>query len=187
MSMASMRETVERDYVLAHVLTVLGPLPNTQNMIFKGGTALRMCYFEAYRYSADLDFSLINGMTIATALTTVRAALDATKELIGFPILVLTEDGKHIEYVGPLRRQRDVKLDLADDELVEDTATRPLFPCYPDQAIVTIAQAGLPQPAWRSSRTLFACRLPAVPSIASSAAIPTATSRPTSGPRSCSR
>jgi predicted nucleotidyltransferase component of viral defense system len=49
--------TVERDYVLAHVLTALGPLPDTQNMTFKGGTALRMCYFEAYRYSADLDLT----------------------------------------------------------------------------------------------------------------------------------
>jgi len=80
-------KTVERDYVLTHVLGALGPLPDKQSMIFKGGTALRMCYFEAYRYSADLDFSLINGMTVATALTTVRAALVTAKELIGFPIL----------------------------------------------------------------------------------------------------
>jgi predicted nucleotidyltransferase component of viral defense system len=127
-------KTVERDYVLTHVLTVLGPLPDTQNMIFKGGTALRMCYFEEYRYSADLDFSLINGMTVAAALTPVSAALEATKQLIGFPSLALTEDGKHIEYVGPLGKQRDVKLDLADDERVENTATRPLLHRYPDQA-----------------------------------------------------
>jgi hypothetical protein len=132
-------KTVERDYVLTHVLTALGPLPDTQNMIFKGGTALRMCYFEAYRYSADLDFSVINGRTVTTALTTVRAALDATKELIGFPTLALTEDGKHFEYQGPLGKQRAVKLDLADDERVEDTATRPLLHRYPDQAKAEIA------------------------------------------------
>jgi len=50
----------------------------------------------------------------------------------------LIEDGKHIEYVGPLGKERDVKLDLADDERVQNTATRPLFHRYPDQAAAEI-------------------------------------------------
>lgn len=55
--------TVERDYVLAHCLVAVSRLPEAGSLVFKGGTALRMCYFDDYRYSADLDFSLIGGLT----------------------------------------------------------------------------------------------------------------------------
>jgi predicted nucleotidyltransferase component of viral defense system len=47
--------------------------------------------------------------------------------------LALTDDGKHIEYIGPLGGRRAVKLDVADDELVEDAAPAALLPRYPDQ------------------------------------------------------
>lgn len=51
--------TVERDYVLAHIIAGLAALDIDHGLVFKGGTALRLCYFDDYRYSADLDFSLI--------------------------------------------------------------------------------------------------------------------------------
>lgn len=75
--------TVERDYVLAHIVAALGALDDEHGLVFKGGTALRLCYFEDYRYSADLDFSVVEGdiegayATIATALTQVVGAVDA--------------------------------------------------------------------------------------------------------------
>ena len=37
--------TVERDYVLAHVIAALGTLGDGHGLVFKGGTALRLCYF----------------------------------------------------------------------------------------------------------------------------------------------
>jgi predicted nucleotidyltransferase component of viral defense system len=49
---------VERDYVLAHSLSAISERDREQQLVFKGGTALRLCHFEDYRYSADLDFSL---------------------------------------------------------------------------------------------------------------------------------
>ncbi len=49
---------VERDYVLTHVLATLSGRDEEGQFVFKGGTALRLCYFGDYRYSADLDFSL---------------------------------------------------------------------------------------------------------------------------------
>lgn len=87
-------------------------------MIFKGGTALRLCYFDDYRYSADLGFSLANGMTAEQARAVVLNSLGETAERIGLPQLALTEDDTpRISYRGPLGRERFVKLDLADDEL----------------------------------------------------------------------
>ena len=50
--------TVERDYVLTHVMCAIAQHAAARGMIFKGGTALRLCYVEEFRYSADLDFSL---------------------------------------------------------------------------------------------------------------------------------
>jgi len=51
-------KTVERDYVLTHAVAAISRHATAAGLIFKGGTALRLCYFEDYRYSADLDFSL---------------------------------------------------------------------------------------------------------------------------------
>lgn len=126
-------KTVERDYVLTHVVAGIGQQPGSEHMAFKGGTALRLCYFEDYRYSADLDFSLTGGMTRADAATLVAGALEAIVSAHGFAYLAVGGEGDRIEYTGPLRRQRHVKLDLAVDELVEDTARMPLLTRYDDQ------------------------------------------------------
>lgn len=44
-----------------------------------------------------------------------------------------TVDPAADRYVGPLGRPRRLKLDLADDELVENTTRRPVFRRYGDQ------------------------------------------------------
>ena len=49
---------IERDYVLAWFLTGLAGHPLRDVLAFKGGTALRRCWFENYRFSEDLDFTL---------------------------------------------------------------------------------------------------------------------------------
>jgi len=122
--------TVERDYVLAHVIAALGALGDGHGLVFKGGTALRLCYFEDYRYSADLDFSVVDGgleaayATIEAALTAVTGAVEA---------LQLTDDEpKRIAYQGPLGRQRTLKLDIADDELVLNVDRIRLLQRWPD-------------------------------------------------------
>lgn len=53
-------EIVEKDYVLGWILAAIASHPETKNLwIFKGGTCLKKCYFETYRFSEDLDFSLL--------------------------------------------------------------------------------------------------------------------------------
>jgi predicted nucleotidyltransferase component of viral defense system len=46
---------VERDYVLSHIVDALARSNPPQGLVFKGGTALRLCFYEEFRYSADLD------------------------------------------------------------------------------------------------------------------------------------
>jgi predicted nucleotidyltransferase component of viral defense system len=53
----------ERDYVLAHIVSQLQHAAPSDGgrLVFKGGTALRFVHIKNYRYSADLDFSIVNG------------------------------------------------------------------------------------------------------------------------------
>jgi len=50
---------IELDHALSWVLAAIGSDPQAkENLIFKGGTCLKKCYFgEHYRFSEDLDFS----------------------------------------------------------------------------------------------------------------------------------
>ena len=53
---------VERDYAQSYVL--LGIAANDvlkERLIFKGGTALKKVHFASYRFSEDLDFSMVDG------------------------------------------------------------------------------------------------------------------------------
>ena len=52
-------QIVEKDYVLGWVLAgVYEQTALAESWIFKGGTCLKKCYFETYRFSEDLDFTL---------------------------------------------------------------------------------------------------------------------------------
>jgi predicted nucleotidyltransferase component of viral defense system len=136
--------TVERDYVLAHVMCGIARHDAATGMIFKGGTALRLCYVEGFRYSADLDFSL-EGLSRDDATALVVEALEGLKDTLGFPELGLAHsesveatEGPNVTpgrvyYLGPLGRRREIKLDLADDELIEEVSTASIIARYSDQ------------------------------------------------------
>ncbi len=48
--------TLEKDYALTNLLSVIANFPKLNKMVFKGGTALKKVYFENFRFSEDLDF-----------------------------------------------------------------------------------------------------------------------------------
>lgn len=53
---------IEKDYVLGWLLAGISNEPELANTwIFKGGTCLRKCYYETYRFSEDLDFTVVAG------------------------------------------------------------------------------------------------------------------------------
>jgi len=120
----------ERDYVLAHVVAQLhrANLEADSRIVFKGGTALRLVHIDGYRYSADLDFTIL-GASAESVLPAVREILLAAKECAGFPLLELNEQGA-VAYVGPLgaAKPRTIKLDLADDEYVESVVAGTIRP-----------------------------------------------------------
>ena len=53
--------TIDKDWVLGHLLNGIASVKEINELfIFKGGTCLHKCYFETYRFSEDLDFTLLD-------------------------------------------------------------------------------------------------------------------------------
>ena len=124
-------QTVERDYVLAHIIAGFASLEDNHGVVFKGGTALRLCHFENYRYSADLDFSMIEG-NVADGYEVIHAALGQASGIIENLYLTTDKSPARIAYTGPLGRERRLKLDIADNELVLETEELSLIPRWDD-------------------------------------------------------
>ena len=128
---------VERDYVLAHIVAQLHRAITNEGgrLAFKGGTALRLVHVgDEYRYSADLDFTIVGGRKEA-AIAAIAEVLHSAKEHVGLPHLQLTEgNATAVAYIGPLgsARPRSIKLDLATDEYVETIAKGSVLDVWPD-------------------------------------------------------
>lgn len=143
-------DTVERDYVLTHVMASLSHHPDNDMFQFKGGTLLRLCYFDEYRYSADIDLNLDPDVDVNDAFGVLGEILVATQERVGLPHLALvTAPRLRIEFIGPKRtaRPRIIKLDISTDELITDGDKRlRLLHRYEDQPEThPIRTYGLPE------------------------------------------
>ncbi len=58
--MGVLPDTVDKDWVLGHVLKGIFETQGLgEQLVFKGGTCLKKCYFEDYRFSEDLDFTFL--------------------------------------------------------------------------------------------------------------------------------
>lgn len=144
-------DVVEKDYVLGWLLSSLSRHPEVKaNWLFKGGTCLKKCFFETYRFSEDLDFSLRPTARYGKEelLAVLReAAADAHQNSgIELPADGIELKDRHnkqqqatyqgkIAYRGPLGRPQVSKilLDLTAHELVVDDAdARPIYHAYPD-------------------------------------------------------
>ncbi len=75
---------IDHDYALGCYLCFLG----TQSIVkkkwlFKGGTAIRKCYFEEYRFSEDLDFTVLGIISVEYLRNVLGAANIAMQDAIG--------------------------------------------------------------------------------------------------------
>ncbi|MEA3497065.1 MAG: nucleotidyl transferase AbiEii/AbiGii toxin family protein [Bacteroidota bacterium] len=52
---------IDKDWILGHFLNAMFSFSDiSENFVFKGGTCLKKNYFQDYRFSEDLDFTLLN-------------------------------------------------------------------------------------------------------------------------------
>lgn len=72
---------VERDYAQSYVLLGIATTGTLRDsLVFKGGTALKKAYFGRYRFSEDLDFSMLAGPKGEELEREVRAAIGSARD-----------------------------------------------------------------------------------------------------------
>ena len=82
------KSTIDKDWVLGHFLDAFYSFKENKNLfVFKGGTCLHKCYIENYRFSEDLDFTLLDENFVVDKSFTQKIIRKAkNKSLIEFYI-----------------------------------------------------------------------------------------------------
>src|SRR3990167_5470309 len=130
-------DIIEKDYVLGWVLAgIASQTALIDNLIFKGGTCLKKCYFETYRFSEDLDYTVIDQQYIdekilqdnfkkVAAWVGDASGIEIPVDSIRFEKYQNNAGKESIEgrigYICPMRRRNSlarIKLDLTDDEIL---------------------------------------------------------------------
>ncbi len=116
---------IERDYCLAWFLSELAGHALRDALAFKGGTALRRCYFSDYRFSEDLDFTLINPIEFPEIRKGLDAIFTAVETKSGIKFIFERQDEQHqnshtfyLGYQGPLPTPNNVKVDITIKEKI---------------------------------------------------------------------
>lgn len=143
---------VEKDYVLGWMLAGIYRHEDlAESWVFKGGTCLKKCFFETYRFSEDLDFTLLRPEHLDADFlketfseigewiyeqTGIEIPADGQEfEIYENPRGQLSCQGK-ISYKGPVSPPHGlprIKLDLTADEKVVLTPIRvQIFHPYSD-------------------------------------------------------
>lgn len=153
-SFSLLPSVVEKDYVLGWMLAgIYAHEYLADRWIFKGGTCLKKCYFETYRFSEDLDFTLrdeehLDEEFLRTVFQDVvmwvaeQSGLNLPADQLEFDIYENTRGRRNcqgkIAYRGPVSPTSGgwpkVKLDLtADERLVLPPVRREVFHPYSDR------------------------------------------------------
>jgi uncharacterized protein len=138
-------QQIEKDYVLSWILRGIAWHEELkQAIVFKGGTVLKKVYFEDYRYSEDLDFTLLeSSITKEQIFEWFGEIFEYVKEEANIPLEIIDdnehEDGGinfYIGYVGPLGGQgsnKRIKIDVSRSEKLEfEPVLLPVFVGYSD-------------------------------------------------------
>ena len=133
---------IEKDYVLTWILYGVANHPILcKAIVFKGGTVLKKFYFENYRFSEDLDFTLLNESLTHQDIKAKMVEVFAWVKEESNITIQHNEDGIHVDsgssqfyvnYTGPLAaniESRDIKIDITRGEKME-------FPVEERKAII---------------------------------------------------
>lgn len=121
-------QQIEKDYILSWILQGVARNENLATALeFKGGTVLKKAYFKDYRFSEDLDFTLLNDeITNEQIFQWFEETFEYIREEANIPLEIIDnnehEDGGinfYISYIGPLGGQgnnKRVKVDISRSE-----------------------------------------------------------------------
>lgn len=164
---SKVRDTqIEKDYILTWILYGVSQHEILKEMlVFKGGTVLKKFYFEDYRFSEDLDFTLLNtDKTNDEIETAFNEVFEFIKDEANID-LSLDDFGEHqtgninfyINYVGPLGgKGKQVKVDISRNELLKfDIEEKQMINMYSDQEECTLKCYSLDEVMTEKMRSLL--------------------------------
>jgi uncharacterized protein len=140
-----LESVLERDYCLAWFLVGLSRTPLRDVLVFKGGTALKRCFFGDYRFSEDLDFTLAEPREFDAILAGLEAVHTEVQRASGVMVRFARADRRshqnshtfYLAYEGPLpaTSPKEVKVDITITErLVRSVEERPVLRGYEEYA-----------------------------------------------------
>jgi predicted nucleotidyltransferase component of viral defense system len=143
-------QVIERDYVLSWMLIAIAESELAPRMAFKGGTALKKVYFPDYRFSEDLDFTLLDDLPHDELVKAFAPLFPSLKDHVNLDLSLRTAEESafrstslEVYYVGPLLAglgNRFLKLDFTRGELLlerpVDGILRAGFTDYPEGVAV---------------------------------------------------
>jgi len=172
-------KSVEKDYAIHWLMAGLSQTAVHARLAFKGGTALRLCRFEGYRYSEDIDLTAMAAVDKPAAFTAFGEAGAWVHEKSAIQLNVVEssfdahEDSFSFEvgYTGPLggdAGSRSIKVDLSTSERVlfpiDELSLMPHYAdlpadvrirCYSLEEVVVEKFRSLLNPARREPRDVY--------------------------------
>jgi predicted nucleotidyltransferase component of viral defense system len=136
---------LERDYCLAWILAMLSCSPLRNKLALKGGTALKRCFFQDYRFSEDLDFTLTRKVPLEEILQNLETLYADVYQASGIRFGFDRQDRHghanshtfYLNYNGPLPAQSSVKVDITIEEaILYPLEERPVLRSYEEFADV---------------------------------------------------
>jgi len=153
--------TIDKDWVLGHVLAALFRQDwAEQTILFKGGTCLKKCYFPGYRFSEDIDFTILREDFILSQQVMHNILLELTEttgvHFAPFSIQPVMSRNRHFGYTTSLKywgadHRRDqeppqnterwhtsIKVEMTRHELILfPVEMRPIYHNYSDAAQIS--------------------------------------------------
>lgn len=139
-------QQIEKDYTLSWILQGIAQHEQlSTTVVFKGGTVLKKVYFEDYRFSEDLDFTLLNNdVSNEQIFDWFDQVFEYIREEANIPLEVIDnnehDDGGinfYISYIGPLGgigANKRVKVDISRSEQLQfEPVMQKTFLGYSDQ------------------------------------------------------
>ncbi|MEZ5031277.1 MAG: nucleotidyl transferase AbiEii/AbiGii toxin family protein [Saprospiraceae bacterium] len=146
-------QQIEKDYILSWVLQGIAQHEQLSTTItFKGGTVLKKVYFENYRFSEDLDFTLLDDdISNEQIFEWFSEVFEYIRDKANIPLEIIDKDEQeapclpdqqdginfYISYVGPLGgigANKRVKVDISRSEQLQfESVMQNTYPGYSDQ------------------------------------------------------
>ena len=149
-------DVIEKDYAQSYVLAGLMSQPVLkETLVFKGGTALKKMFFGSYRFSEDLDFSVIHAPNREELEEIILQAIDETRKLLE-PYGQISMEVKRLRETNPHPRGQDafnilvtypwyrgrvcsIKIEITRDEpVLLDPLIRPIIHEYEEDFNVLV-------------------------------------------------